>query len=132
VDVEPLAQSAIGPADLDALCASVGTDKIGTLLSYISAVQTVRQLAAEIDTAASRIHSLVAAVKGFTYVNQQATLQPIAIGRGLADTLTVLQSKAIKSVTWTAFAERRVDSYGGAKLVWANLDNATMPEGTCR
>ena len=57
-------------------------------------VQAVRQLAAEIDTAATRIHSLVAAVKGFTYVNQQATPLPIAIGQGLSDTITVLRSKA--------------------------------------
>ena len=92
LDAEPLAASpAIRPADLDALAGSLSArDKMGSCSRTSRPAQAVRQLAAEIDTAATRIHSLVAAVKGFTYVNQQATLQPIAIGRGLADTVTVL------------------------------------------
>ena len=61
---------------------SSGPDKVAPVLTYVASGQTVRQLATEIDTAATRIHSLVAAVKGFTYVDQQATLQPIAIGAG--------------------------------------------------
>ncbi len=94
VDAEPLARSGLVPADLDALAAAVGVERVGVVLAHESAQRAVRQLATEIDTAASRIHSLVAAVKGFTYVNQQATLMPIAIGQGLSDTITVLRSKA--------------------------------------
>ena len=130
VDADALAESGVGPQDLERLSTLVGPDRVGTVLAYVSTGLVVRQLAAEIDTAATRIHSLVTAVKGFTYVNQQATLQPIAIGLGLADTVTVLRSKAkSKSVDVTLrLAEDlpAVDGYGGElNQVWANLlDNA--------
>jgi len=130
VDVQPLAESGFGPADLEAIDALVGPDKAAAVLAHVSAGQSVHRLAEEIDTAASRIHTLVAAVKGFTYVNQQATLQPIAIGRGLSDTVTVLRSKA-KTTSVNVELEvpsnlPAVDGYGGElNQVWANLlDNA--------
>ena len=140
VETEQLAASAFGTNDLDKLDTFVGTEKIGPVLSHISAEQNVRRLAQEIDTAASRIHALVAAVKGFTYMDQQATLQPIAIGRGLADTITVLGSKArAKSVTVTlkiATDLPSVNGYGGElNQVWSNLlDNAidATPKGQVR
>jgi signal transduction histidine kinase len=130
VDVEPLAASGFQPADLDRLTALVGPDRMGTVLEYVSTGQSVRQLAAEIETAATRVHSLVAAVKGFTYVNQQATLQPIAIDRGLSDTVTVLRAKAKSSsvVVDVQVAPNlpAVEGYGGElNQVWSNLlDNA--------
>lgn len=130
VNLEPLASSAFAPADFDALSATVGVDKLGTVLSHIATGQTVRRLAEEISTAAGRIHALVAAVKGFTYMDQQATLQPIDIRRGLADTITVLGSKArANNVTIeldVAPDLPTVDGYGGElNQVWANLlDNA--------
>ena len=130
VDVEPLVAAGIAPDDLEALAGTLPADKLQIVLSHLSSAQSVRQLAGEIETAAGRIHSLVAAVKGFTYVNQQATLQPIEIGRGLADTVTVLRAKArAKSVEVTvnvAPGLPAVDGYGGElNQVWANLlDNA--------
>ena len=129
-DVDPLVRSGLRPTDLDTLGSLVGLQELGTVLTHVSAGQMIRQLASEIDTAASRIHSLVAAVKGFTYLNQQGTFQPIAIGQGLADTITVLTSKAkTKSVQVTveiALNLPPVDGYGGElNQVWANLlDNA--------
>jgi signal transduction histidine kinase len=130
VDVEPLAASGFRPADLEELTAVVGVDKVGTVLAHVSKEQTVHQLASEIDIAAARIHSLVDAVKGFTYVNQQATLQPIAIGRGLSDTITVLRSKAKSNAVEVDLHISpnlpAVEGYGGElNQVWSNLlDNA--------
>jgi signal transduction histidine kinase len=130
VDAEPLLESGFHLEALDNLVSLVGRDKVGIVLAHTASAQAVRQLAAEIETAASRIHSLVAAVKGFTYVNQQSTLQPITIGRGLADTVTVLRSKAkAKSVAVDVVVPAdlpAVDGYGGElNQVWANLlDNA--------
>jgi signal transduction histidine kinase len=130
VDVEPLIAAGVVPGDLEALAGMLSADTLRIVLSYLSSAQGVRQLAGEIETAAGRIHSLVAAVKGFTFVNQQATLQPIEIGRGLADTVTVLRAKArAKSVDVTvdvAPGLPAVDGYGGElNQVWANLlDNA--------
>ncbi len=140
VELGPLAASAFAPADLDALSATVGVDKIGTVLSHIATGQTVRRLASEISAAAERIHALVAAVKGFTYMDQQSTLQPIAIGRGLSDTITVLGSKArANDVDIELEVEPglpAVDGYGGElNQVWANLlDNAidACPKGHIR
>lgn len=130
VEVEPLAESGVEPKDLDRLSALVGEDKVGPVLAHVAAGQIVRQLVSEIDTAATRIHSLVAAVKSFTYVDQQATLQPVAIGRGLSDTIIVLRSKAkTSSVALDVQVSDNlppVEGYGGElNQVWANLiDNA--------
>ena len=140
VDLEPLAASAFRPSDLDTLTATVGIDKVGAVLSHIATGQTVRRLASEISMAAERIHALVAAVKGFTYMDQQTTLQPVAIGKGLADTITVLGSKArAKGVDITLEVEPDlpdVDGYGGElNQLWGNLlDNAidASPKGEIR
>ena len=140
VDAEPLARSGVVVADLDALARVVGADKAGAVLAHESALRAVRQLAAEIDTAATRIHTLVAAVKGFTYVNQQGTLMPIGIAQGLADTVTVLRSKARRKAVeidmTVAEPLPAVEGYGGElNQVWANLlDNAidATPGGRVR
>jgi signal transduction histidine kinase len=130
VEVEPLVRAGVALDDLEALARMMPPEKVAVVLAHLSSAQSVRQLAEEIETAAARIHSLVAAVKGFTYVNQQATLQPIEIARGLADTVTVLRAKArTKSVDVTVTVPPglpAVDGYGGElNQVWANLlDNA--------
>ncbi len=130
VDVGPLTESGFRPEDFDALSRSVGPEPLATVIAYVSAALGVRQLSTEIDTAATRIHGLVAAVKGFTYVNQQATRQPIAIRQGLSDTITVLKAKAkSKSVEVQMHVPDdlpAVEGYGGElNQVWANLiDNA--------
>ena len=113
---------------------------VGVVLAHESAQRAVRQLATEIDTAASRIHSLVAAVKGFTYVNQQATLQPIAIGRGLVrhDDRAAIEGADEVGGRGAAASPSDlpdVEGYGGElNQVWANLlDNAidAAPQVTC-
>jgi signal transduction histidine kinase len=130
VDVEPLVAAGIVVDDLDGLARMMPVGKMQVVLAHLSSAQSIRQLAGEIETAAGRIHALVGAVKGFTFVNQQGTLQPIEIGRGLADTVTVLRAKArAKGVEVTVRAAPglpAVDGYGGElNQVWANLlDNA--------
>ncbi len=140
VELEPLAASAFAPSDLEKLSAVVGIDKMGPVLSHIASGQTVRRLASEISMAAERIHALVAAVKGFTYMDQQTTRQPIEIGRGLSDTITVLGAKArangVEITLEVAPDLPLVDGYGGElNQVWANLlDNAidAAPKGHVR
>ena len=88
------------------------------------------RLASEIETAASRIHNLVAAVKGFTYMDQSTMPKPVDVRQGLADTLAVLNAKARgKSVGVSldvAADLPRIQGFGGElNQVWANLvDNA--------
>lgn len=130
VDLKPLVSMAYAPSDLDAIRETVGREKVGPVLAHISSEAVVRQLAGEISTAAARIHALVAAVKGFTHVDQSAALQPLKIGRGLADTITVLGFKAKgNSVTVSLDVPDdlpEVECYGGElNQVWSNLiDNA--------
>jgi signal transduction histidine kinase len=140
VDGAPLVEAGIAVEDLEQLRASVGPDKFAAVLAHIVAGRTVRQLTAEIDTAATRIHALVSAVKGFTYVNQQSTLQPLAVGEGLIDTITVLRSKAKASAVTVELNVTdnlpAVEGNGGElNQVWSNLlDNAidAAPGGRVR
>jgi signal transduction histidine kinase len=130
LDATPLVEAGLAPADFDQLREVVGAPNVMPVLAQLAASLSVRQLVTEIDTAASRIHTLVTAVKGFTYVNQQATLQPISIDRGLADTITVLRSKArsqdVEIEVRVPADLPAVEGYGGElNQVWANLvDNA--------
>ena len=130
LDAALLVDSGFQPAELDQLLTLAGPEKLAVVLTYVTTGRSVRQLGSEIDMAASRIHGLVAAVKGFTYVNQQTTTQPVSIARGLADTITVLRSKAkSKSVDVQVTVPKdlpEIEGYGGElNQVWANLvDNA--------
>lgn len=135
---EVLADTSITVESLDALRATLGDDAFRLALRSIGAGHRVRQLASEVEIAAGRIHSLVAAIKGFTYMDQTRVPAPVAIGKGLADTLAVLGAKArSKSVSVTAHVADdlpAVEGFGGElNQVWANLiDNAidaAPPEG---
>jgi signal transduction histidine kinase len=99
-------------------------------LRWIASGCKVRRLASEIHEAASRVHDLVGAIKGFTEMDRVTVPEPVQLERGLASTLVVLRSKAkSKSVHLTLNVEKDLPSvYGfGGELnqVWANLiDNA--------
>lgn len=127
---ESLADSVVTVEAFDQLAAALGGDRLTAALGWIAAICAARNLASEIETAASRIHTLVAAVRGFTYLDQAAAPKSVDIGVGLSDTLVVLGSKArTKSVATTlsvAPGLPPVDGYGGElNQVWANLiDNA--------
>lgn len=129
-NAQALAESAITLEGLDQLAGSLDAEALRAALDWLMAGCATSQLASEIETAASRIHSLVAAVKGFTYVDQATMPKPVDVGRGLADTLAVLKAKARgKSTSVTLDVEAdlpRVPGFGGElNQVWANLvDNA--------
>jgi signal transduction histidine kinase len=137
VDALPLAASAVTPADLDALAASMDAVALGVSLAHAQADSALRQLASEIETAASRIHTLVAAVKGFTYMDRAQVATPIDLAQGLADTLTVLRPKArSRSIDLRLDLPPNLPAahgFGGElNQVWANLiDNAidASPKG---
>jgi signal transduction histidine kinase len=101
----------------------------------MAATCAVRRLAADIAMAASRIHHLVDAVKGFTYMDQAAAPKPVDVGKGLSDTLVVLRAKTrARSATVNLDVAPDlplVDGLGGElNQVWANLiDNALDAAG---
>jgi signal transduction histidine kinase len=134
---ETLTESAVGIAALDELGTAIEPAILPAALKYLALVWSVRKLTYEIETAAARIHGLVSAVKGFTYMDQASMPKPVDVGRGLADTLVVLRAKArTKSVELTpdiAPGLPHVVGFGGElNQVWLNLiDNAldAVPKG---
>jgi signal transduction histidine kinase len=127
---EALAESAITLDALDLLAEALDGEALQAALRCLVAGCATYQLASEIETAASRIHNLVAAVKGFTYMDQATMPKPVDVGQGLSDTLAVLNAKArSKSVGVSLDVQAdlpRIQGFGGElNQVWANLvDNA--------
>ncbi len=125
-----LAGSSVTIDALDELAEQLDGEALETALRWLVAGCTSYQLAREIEMAASRIYTLVAAVKGFTYMDQATMPKPVDVAKGLTDTLAVLNAKARgRNVAVTVEVEPelpRVPGYGGElNQVWANLvDNA--------
>jgi len=127
---DALVDSAITEEALDQLAGRLQDEPLRLALQLLIADCAAQQLVVEIQTASARIYKLVAAVKGFTYMDQATLPRAVDIGQGLADTLVVLAPKArAKSVTVALDVDRnlpRVLGLGGAlNQLWANLvDNA--------
>ncbi len=126
----PLGETAVTLAALDELAESLEGDVLDAALRWVAYGCAARSLAREIEAAASRIHEIVAAVKGFTQMDRATIAQPLDVGQGLADTLTVLRNK-VKKKSATVEVEvdpdlPAVEGYGGElNQVWVNLiDNA--------
>jgi len=128
---ESIAETAVTIDMLDELAAALAADKLRGALRWVAAGCTVRGLVRDIERAASRVHTLVSAVKGFTYMDHAAaTPEPVDVRKGLTDTLAVMGAKARgKSVSMTVDVAEdlpRVRGFGGElNQVWGNLvDNA--------
>ena len=127
---DALVDSAITEEMLDRLAGSIDGERLQVALNVLVAECAAHQLVTEIQTAAARIYKLVAAVKGFTYMDQATLQKPVDIGQGLSDTLTVLNQKArARSIVVTLEIEPDLPHVmglgGGLNQVWANLvDNA--------
>ncbi|HVO50418.1 MAG TPA: ATP-binding protein [Thermoanaerobaculia bacterium] len=127
---EALAESAVTVESLDELAGALDGAALRATLPWLVAGCATSRLVSEIETSATKIHSLVTAVKGFTYMDQATMPKPVDVGRGLADTLAVLNAKARgRSVSVSLDVPDdlpRVMGFGGElNQVWANLvDNA--------
>jgi len=127
---ESIAETAVTIDMLDELAAALAADKLPRALRWVAAGCTVRGLVRDIERAASRVHTLVSAVKGFTYMDRATTPEPVDVRKGLTDTLAVMGAKARgKSVSMTVDVAEdlpRVRGFGGElNQVWGNLvDNA--------
>jgi signal transduction histidine kinase len=126
----PLADTGITPGALDLIAKTVRGEALEAALGWISSCVLVKSLASEIERAAERIHDLVGAVKGFSYMDHAPAAEPVDIRRGIADTLTMLNSKSrAKSVAIDVEIPDdmpRVHAVGAElNQVWMNLiDNA--------
>jgi len=133
----PVAETDVTIALLDQLAAAMTGEQLRVSIRWVAAGCTVRGLARDIERAASRVHELVSAVKGFTYMDRAASPEPVNLAKGLGDTLAVMAAKArAKSASLTVDVPTdlpRVLGFGGElNQVWANLvDNAldAVPDG---
>jgi signal transduction histidine kinase len=120
----------VSVAALDHLATVLPTETLGAAIQWAAGDTATRQVAAHIVTATGRIHDLVSAVKGFTFMDRGGAPEDVDIARGLADTVAMLESKShAKSVrVHIEAAEGLPTIYGvGGELnqVWAKLiDNA--------
>jgi signal transduction histidine kinase len=125
-----LAETAVTPDALDRIAEAVAGRPLETVLRSVAAECSVQEIAAEIQEAATRISTLVAAVKGFTHMDQALVAEPVDLTASLGNTVAVLKSKArLKSVAVTIDVEPnlpRVRGFAGElNQIWANLiDNA--------
>jgi signal transduction histidine kinase len=125
-----LAETDVTTEQLEELAGAVSGDQLRVALHWVAAGCTVRGLARDIERAAARVHELVTAVKGFTYMDRASSPEPVDLARGLSDTLAVMAAKArTKSASLTVDVPAdlpRVLGFGGElNQVWANLvDNA--------
>jgi signal transduction histidine kinase len=133
----PLSETAVTIEALDALAAVAPGEVLNVVLKWMAAGCNVRMLSSDIETAATRIHGLVGAVKGFTFMDHAPRPEPVDIRQGVYDTLVMLAAK-------TRARQAQVDIVMpddlprahavGAELnqVWMNLiDNAldAVPQG---
>jgi signal transduction histidine kinase len=123
---DAIAETAITFELLDQLAASIKGPGLSTALHWIASTCAAHFLTAEIQEAASRVSSLVGAIKGFTEMDRAAVPEPVDVGQGLANTLVVLRAKAkSKSAGLRINAEKdlpAVNGFGGElNQVWANL-----------
>lgn len=134
---DALADTQVTFAALDQLAATVQGPALEAVLRWAGAGCAVRGLAAEIQEAAMRIAGLVAAIKGFTHMDQAMVAEPVDLGVGLGNTVAVLKAKARqKQASVTVNLEDglpRVRGFAGElNQIWGNLiDNAldAVPDG---
>lgn len=133
----PLTDSGVKITSLDSLSRTVRPEALNAAIEWVSACCTVRGLSSEIEMAATRIHDLVGAVKGFSYMDHAPTPEPVDLRKGINDTLTMLGVKTrSKSVSISVnLPDDLARAHAvGAELnqVWMNLiDNAldAVPNG---
>jgi signal transduction histidine kinase len=127
---DELSETEVTIEALDALADVLDGPALDAALRWGAASCSVRRLAGEIQESGARIAGLVAAVKGFTHMDQAAVAEPVDLVQGLSNTLAVLGSKArAKSAAITIDASpglpRALGFAGELNQIWANLiDNA--------
>ena len=89
-----LASANVSLAALDNLATALPADMLGVAIRWVASDVAVRQVAAQISAATGRIHQLVSAVKGFTFMDREGVPENVDVKRGLADTVAMLENKA--------------------------------------
>jgi len=125
-EAEALADVGITSDILDRLAQSLPRPALPMVVRWIGANTSARRMTAEIHEAASRIHQLVDAVKGFTQMDRESVPEPVDIAQGLTNTIVVMRSRAKdKAVSLNLDIPNGlplVQGFAGElNQVWANL-----------
>jgi signal transduction histidine kinase len=94
VAASALAASAVSLDALDHLADVLPSETLGAAIGWAASGTAALHAAKEIMTATGRIHDLVSAVKGFTFMDRQGVRDNVDIVRGLADTVAMLETKS--------------------------------------
>jgi signal transduction histidine kinase len=130
-----LAASEVTIDALEKLAGVIPPETLGLAVGWVAGGSAARSAARHIELAAARIHDLVNAVRGFTFMDRETIAEDVDVTRGLNDTIAVLEGKAHeKSVAVqleTAADLPRIHGYGSEiNQVWKNLiDNAIDAAG---
>lgn len=125
-----LADTAMPINALDMLAERLDGETLNVALRWLAEGSNARALTRDIERTTSRIHQLVSSIKRFTYMDRASVAEPVDVAQLLADTVTVLASKARgKSIALKTEIEPglpKVSGMGGElNQVWMNLiDNA--------
>lgn len=125
-----LAGSGLALGDLAAASAALDGDALAVVVRYVAAQASARRLTVDLVNAATRVHTLVAAVKSHTHMDRGTAPEPVALARHLADAITLLGSKAtMKEIALTLTVAPDLPPVEGIvselNHVWLNLiDNA--------
>jgi signal transduction histidine kinase len=123
---------------LDNLARLVPRETLGIAIQWAARDAAIRKTAAEIMSATGRIHALVSAVKGFTFMDREGVPENVDIARGLAHTVAMLErkarAKAVRVRVETSDDLPTIHAYGSElNQVWEKLiDNAldaVRPQG---
>jgi signal transduction histidine kinase len=130
-----LAEGGVDVNTLEQLAGTVRGAPFEAALRWIASASAARLVAGDVERATRRIHDLVSAVKGFSYMDRAAVAEPTDIARGLTDTVALLsaRAKALSAVIRLEIPpELPVMAASGADLnqLWSNLlDNALDAAG---
>ncbi len=126
----PLTANGLTIQDLEAAASALDPAHVPVVVRYVAANAAARDLAADIRSAADRIHSLVAAVKQHTHMDRAPAVEAIALEGHLADALTLLGARAsLKGQSLDLTVEPGLPAVMGSvadlNQVWMHLvDNA--------
>jgi len=98
-DIDPAAASTLAAtnlslAALDGIAAMLPAKTLGIAIGWAASDAAARHATAHITAATGRIHSLVGAVKGFTFMDREGVPDHIDVARGLTDTVAMLENKS--------------------------------------
>jgi signal transduction histidine kinase len=132
---EVLAASNVTVPALDRLAEVIPGASLGVATRWVAAACAARAVAHQVETSTTRIHELVAAIKGFSFMDREGVPEDVDVARGLADTVAILESKsrakAIGVQLETAPDLPRVHGFGSElNQLWEKLiDNALDAAG---